>query len=130
VTAEASNGGHARPMNENEAMKKNLPVKRGSGNIFADIGLPDAEKHLVKAQIVVAIGNLIRNQDLTQAAAARKMGLKQPDVSKLLDGRLEGFSLERLIGFLLALGNDVTIEFGPTNDNVATGRGRLRLTHS
>ncbi|WP_316232718.1 helix-turn-helix transcriptional regulator [Bradyrhizobium sp. SZCCHNPS2010] len=112
-------------------MKNDMTVKRSSGNIFADIGLPNAENHLVKAQIVVAVGNLIRSQNLTQAAAAEKMGLKQPDVSKLLDGRFEGFSLERLIGFLLALGNDVTIEFGPSNDNNApTGKGHLKLAHA
>jgi predicted XRE-type DNA-binding protein len=77
---------------------------------------------------VAAIGNLIRSQRLTQAAAAEKMGLKQPDVSKLPDGRFEGFSLERLIGFLLVLGNDVTIDIGPTNDNYAPGH--LRLAHA
>ena len=81
----------------------------------------------MKAQIVVAIGNQIRNQNLTQAAAAEKIGLRQPDVSKLLDGRFEGFSLERLIGFLLALGNDITIDVGPTNDNYAPGRLKLAL---
>jgi predicted XRE-type DNA-binding protein len=120
-------------MNERmrEAMKNDMTVKRSSGNIFADIGLPDSENHLVKAQIVVAVANLIRSQNLTQTAAAAKMGLKQPDVSKLLDGRFEGFSLERLIGFLLALGNDVTIEIGPSNDNNApTGGGHLKLAHA
>src|SRR5436305_14508835 len=100
-------------------MKDEMTVNRSSGNIFADIGLPNAEDHLVKAQIVAAIGNLIRNQKLTQTAAAKKIGLKQPDVSKLLDGRFEGFSLERLIALLLALGSDVTIEVGPSNDNSA-----------
>ncbi|SRR6266436_9635034 len=109
-------------------MKNDMTVKRSSGNVFADIGLPNAEKHLVKAQIVVAIGNQIRNQKLTQAAAAEKIRLKQPDVSKLLDGRFEGFSLERLIGFLLALGNDVTIDIGPSNDNHAPGH--LKLAHA
>jgi predicted XRE-type DNA-binding protein len=114
-----------------EAMKNDMTVKRSSRNIFADIGLPDSENHLVKAQIVIAVGNLIKSQNLTQTAAAAKMGLKQPDVSKLLDGRFEGFSLERLIGFLLALGNDVTIEVGPSNDNNApTSGGRLRLAHA
>ena len=109
-------------------MKKDIPVKRGSGNIFADIGLPNAEDHLVKAQIVAAIGNLIRNQKLTQTAAAKKIGLKQPDVSRLLDGRFEGFSLERLIALLLALGSDVTIEVGPSNGNAApAGPGQLKV---
>ena len=109
-------------------MKNDMTVKKSSGNIFADIGLPNAEDHLVKAQIVVTIGNLIRNQKLTQRAAAEKIGLKQPDVSRLLDGRFEGFSLERLIALLLALGSDVTIEVGPSNaNNSPVGPGRLKV---
>jgi predicted XRE-type DNA-binding protein len=109
-------------------MKNAMTVKRSSGNIFADIGLPNAEDHLVKAQIVATIGNLIRKQKLTQRAAAEKIGLKQPDVSRLLDGRFEGFSLERLIALLLALGSDVTIEVGPSNDDYApVGPGHLKI---
>jgi predicted XRE-type DNA-binding protein len=111
-----------------EAMKRDTTVQRTRGNIFADLGLPDAENHLVKAQIVLAIGNQIRDQKLTQVVAAERIGLKQPDVSKLLDGRFEGFSLERLIGFLLALGNDVTIDVAPSNDNSSPTRpGRLKV---
>jgi predicted XRE-type DNA-binding protein len=109
-------------------MKNDMTVKRSSGNIFADIGLPNAEDHLVKAQIVATIGNLIRNQKLTQTVAAEKIGLKQPDVSRLLDGHFEGFSLERLIALLLALGTNVTIEVGPSNDNDApVGPGHLKI---
>jgi predicted XRE-type DNA-binding protein len=108
-------------------MKKDMTVKRSSGNIFADLGLPDAENHKLKAQIVAAIANQIRAEKLTQTAAAERIGLKQPDVSKLLDGRFEGFSLERLLGFLIALGNDVTIDVGPSNDNYSSGRGHLKL---
>jgi predicted XRE-type DNA-binding protein len=100
-------------------MKNDLKVKRSNGNIFADLGLPDAEKLRIKAQIVAAIGNQIRHQGLTQMAAAERMGVKQPDVSKLMDGRFEGFSMERLLGFLLALGNDVTIGVEPANENHA-----------
>jgi predicted XRE-type DNA-binding protein len=105
-------------------MRNDLKVKRSSGNIFADLGLPEADKLRVKAQIVAAISNQIRNQGLTQTAAAVRMGLKQPDVSKLLDGRFEGFSMERLLGFLLALGNDVTIGVEPANETHAP---RLKL---
>jgi predicted XRE-type DNA-binding protein len=109
-------------------MKNAMTVKKSSGNIFADIGLPNAEDHLVKAQIVATIGSLIKNQKLTQRAAAEKIGLKQPDISRLLDGRFEGFSLERLIALLLALGTDVTIAVGPSNDNHApVGPGHLKL---
>jgi predicted XRE-type DNA-binding protein len=110
-------------------MKKTIPVKRGSGNVFADIGLPDAEGRLLKAQIVVLIGNIIRDQRLTQTAAAKKMGLKQPDVSRLLDGRISGFSLERLLALLTALGQRVTLEVesDPANENRTAGP---RLVHA
>lgn len=117
-------------MKEDAAMKaKGINVKRSSGNIFADLRLPDADSLQLKAQIVAAIGNLIKQQGLTQTAAAKKIGLKQPDVSKLLDGRFEGFSLERLLGFLVMLGNRVTIEVQP--DNESTERGpRLVLAQA
>ena len=109
-------------------MKNDMTVKRSSGNIFADLGLQDADKLQLKAQIVLAIGNQIRDRGLTQAAAAMRIGLKQPDVSKLLDGRFEGFSLERLLGFLLALGNNVTIGIdAAANENNAPGRLKLAL---
>lgn len=100
-------------------MKNDLPVKRSSGNVFTDLGFPDSETQLLKSQIVSAVANLIREQGLTQTAAAQKMGLKQPDVSRLLDGRTDGFSLERLLGLLVMLGHRVTIEAEAANENYA-----------
>jgi predicted XRE-type DNA-binding protein len=111
-------------------MKNDIPVKRGSGNVFADLGLPDADTLLLKSQIVAAIGNLIRAQGLTQAATARKIGLTQPDVSRLLEGRVDGFSLERLLGLLVALGQKVTIEvIEVANENNEPGP-RLVFAHA
>jgi predicted XRE-type DNA-binding protein len=83
--------------------------KKSSGNIFADLGIPNAESHLAKANIVVAIGSLIKSKKLSQAEAAALIGLAQPDVSKLLRGHFAGYSYERLFGFLNALGEKVTI---------------------
>lgn len=105
----------------------NSTVTPGSGNIFADLGLPDAAEHLFKAQIVAIIDASIRSRCLTQAAAAKRMGLKQPDVSRLLRGRSEGFSLERLFGFLLALGHELKLEVSapPANNDYAPGHFRL-----
>jgi predicted XRE-type DNA-binding protein len=105
------------------AMKNDIAVKRGSGNVFADLGFSETEAELLqlKAQIVSTIGNLIREQRLTQSAAAVKMGLKQPDVSRLLDGRLDGFSLERLIALLAKLGQRVTLDSEPANENTPPG---------
>lgn len=103
---------------------KSIPVKRSRGNVFADLKLPDPDTHLLKAHMVSTIAALIRDQRLTQTAAARKLGLKQPDVSRLLDGRFDGFSLERLLGLLVALGQVVTFDTEPANENHAPG---LRL---
>ena len=63
-------------------------VERGSGNVFADLGLPDADAHLVKAELVSRIDDIIRRRDITQTEAARLLGLSQPDVSRLLRRRL------------------------------------------
>jgi predicted XRE-type DNA-binding protein len=90
-------------------MTKKASVSRSSGNVFADIGLPDADEHLLKARVVMFISLLIEARGLTQQAAASRMRIAQPDVSNLLRGRFEGFSLERLLGFARALGSDVEI---------------------
>ena len=91
-------------------MRGKLPKHEvGSGNVFADVGLPDGELHLLKAEIVNRIDDILKERRLTQAAAARLMGISQPDVSKMLRGLFRGFSLERLLVFLAALGQDVTI---------------------
>jgi predicted XRE-type DNA-binding protein len=84
-------------------------VERGSGNVFADLGLPDAEEHLLKAQLVSRIDGIIRRRKLTQTKAAELLGLSQPDVSRLLRGHFRDFSLERLLRLLLALDRDIEI---------------------
>jgi len=86
-----------------------MAVERGSGNVFADIGLPDAETHLAKAALVSRIDDIIRHRKLTQAKAAAVMGLKQPDVSRLLSGDFRDFSVERLLRLLMALDRDIDI---------------------
>jgi predicted XRE-type DNA-binding protein len=92
-------------------MRGKLPKHEvGSGNVFADVSLPDTELHLLKAEIVNRIDDILKERRLTQAAAARIMGISQPDVSKMLRGLFRGFSLERLLMFLAALGHDVTID--------------------
>lgn len=91
------------------ARNKAEPVERGSGNVFADIGLPDAEAHLAKASLVSRIDDIIRERKLTQTKAAAVMGLKQPDVSRLLSGDFRDFSVERLLRLLMALDRDIDI---------------------
>lgn len=94
-------------------MKKPIEHERGSGNVFADIGLPNAEEHLVKAGLVMKIDALMRGRGLKQVAAAELFGVTQPDVSKMLRGDFRQFSVERLMRFLVALGQDVEIVVKP-----------------
>ena len=82
---------------------------KSSGNVFADIGLPSAGEHLVKAQLVVKIDALMNARKLRQIDAAQLFGVKQPDISKMLRGDFRQFSVERLMRFLVALGQDVEI---------------------
>ena len=84
-------------------------VIEGSSNVFADLGLPDAEELLAKAGLASAISDIIRGRHLTQQAAAELLGTTQPKVSNLCTGKLEGFSLERLARFLNTLDRDVEI---------------------
>ena len=86
-----------------------IEVETGSGNVFADLGLPDADDHLLKAQLVSRIDGIIRRRKLTQAKAAELLGLSQPDISRLLRGHFRDFSLERLLRLLMALDRDVEI---------------------
>lgn len=82
---------------------------RGSGNIFADIGLPGPEDALAKARLAEAIAETIDRRRLTQAEAAAILGVDQPKVSLIVNGRLDGFTQDRLMRYLTALGNDVEI---------------------
>ncbi len=84
-------------------------VEVSSGNVFADLSLPRAEERQTKIRLAVAIHHSIAALGLTQAEAARVLGTSQPKVSALVSARLEGFSVERLMNFLAALGNDVEI---------------------
>ena len=84
-------------------------VERGSGNVFADVGVPNADAHLLKADLASRIDAILRRRRLTQARAAKLLGLSQPDVSRLLAGNFQDYSLERLFRLLQALGQDVNI---------------------
>ena len=106
-------------------MAERITVTMGSGNVFADLGLPNPEERLAKAQLALEISRLIERRGLTQRAAAQLMGVDQPKVSHLLHGRLAGYSTERLIGFVRALGQDVDIVIRKATRR--RGRGRLRV---
>jgi predicted XRE-type DNA-binding protein len=102
-------------------MPKRAPLKQepSTGNVFADLGLPDAGEHLIKAGLVLRIDRTIRQRKLTQAAAAQLMGIDQPKISAMLAGRFRGYSVERLMRFLVALGHDVEIVVKPRTRGTA-----------
>ena len=88
---------------------KTMKIERGSGNVFADLGHPDAEARLLKANLVTRIDKIIRQRGLKQVEAAKLLGLSQPDISRLLRGSFREYSVERLLRLLTALGRDVEI---------------------
>jgi predicted XRE-type DNA-binding protein len=90
-------------------MENSLGIYRGSANIFADLGLPDADAHLLKAQIVSEIFRQSNEQKLTQAKAGMFLGISQPEVSRMFKGNFRENSVERLMGFLTAFSRDVEI---------------------
>jgi len=85
----------------------------GSRNVFKDIGVPNAEEHLIKAQLVFKIDTILKKRGLKQVEAADLFGVRQPDVSKMLRGDFRQFSVERLLRFLVALDQDVEIVVKP-----------------
>jgi predicted XRE-type DNA-binding protein len=86
-----------------------IPVHASSGNIFADLGRPDAEEALARVRLAQQIAEIIERKELSQTEAAELMGLDQPKVSALVRGRLSGFSTDRLLRCLMSLGQDVEI---------------------
>jgi predicted XRE-type DNA-binding protein len=88
----------------------------GSRNVFKDIGVPNAEEHLVKAQLVFKIDTIMKDRGLKQVEAAELFGIRQPDISKMLRGEFRQFSVERLLRFLVALNQDVEIVVKPHRD--------------
>jgi predicted XRE-type DNA-binding protein len=90
-------------------MTKKIEVEESSGNVFADLGLPNAEERRTKADLAIRIAAAIQGHGLTQAGAARMLQIDQPKISRLLRGQLSGFSTERLMQFLTLLGRDVEI---------------------
>jgi predicted XRE-type DNA-binding protein len=90
-------------------MSRKLPVYPSSGNVFADLGIPNPEEYFVKAGLAAEVFKVVKARRLTQAATGRKLGIPLRKVSAILRGQLDEFSIERLIQFLNALGCDVQI---------------------
>jgi len=103
-----------------------IEVEASTGNVFADLGLPDADKLQIKSGLTVEIAKAIRESGLTQAEAAKRMGLTQPKVSSLLRGEFSNFSERKLMDCLNRLGYDIEIRVRET----ARPIGHLVLTHA
>lgn len=97
-------------------------IVAGSNNVFADIGHPQPEEALAKAQLAHRISTIIKQRGLTQAQAARVLGTPQSKVSLVVTGQLDGFTIDRLMRFLTALDEDVEITV-----HYAQGPARLRV---
>lgn len=103
----------------------NIEIEHSSGNVFADLGLPDSDTHLLKAGLVTRIEQYIHERDLKQIEAAKLLGLSQPDVSRLLRGDFREYSVERLFRLLTALGRDIEIKICEPDSR---REGRLTLS--
>jgi predicted XRE-type DNA-binding protein len=109
-------------------MTRAIEVEEGSGNVFADLGLPNPEERLAKAGLAIRIAGVIRARRLTQASAARILKIDQPKISRLLRGQLSGFSTERLMQFLTLLGRDIEIVIKRAPRSRRQGRVRVIAT--
>jgi predicted XRE-type DNA-binding protein len=99
-------------------MNRTRQTKVRKPNVFADLGLPNPEQELLKAQLTLQIYRIVKARKLTQAQAAVVLGIKQPHVSALMRNRAGNFSVGRLFEFLAALGQDVTVTVKPTRKRV------------
>jgi predicted XRE-type DNA-binding protein len=117
-------GSRSRDAKPRASGKRGDAVRRGSGNVFADLNLPEPEIALAKAQLVQRIRELITRRKLTQARAGEILGLHQPKVSALLKGQVEGYSIDRLFRFLNALGQQVRISVRPVNRQATAAERR------
>lgn len=102
---------------------------KGSGNVFADLGFPDAEERLAKAKLVVQIDRIIRKRRLTQEEAAKILGVSQLKISALLHGKFEAFSMDRLFKFLMDLGQNIEIHI-KSKPARTTGKARRTVLSS
>jgi predicted XRE-type DNA-binding protein len=89
-------------------------IEESSGNVFADLGFEKPEEELLKAKLALQLFRILKEKKLTQVKAAKILGVDQPELSKLKNGKYSRFSVERLFGFITLLGHDIDIEIKPT----------------
>lgn len=107
--------------------KKRIEVEAGSGNVFRDLGLRDAGERSLKVRLAMEVNRILRLDGVSQAAAAKALGIPQPHVSDLVNYRLNRFSAERLLAFLTRLGKDVEVRIKPKAD---PRRAVVHITHA
>ena len=103
-------------------MSKKIKFEKSSGNVFADLDLPDAEELFLKAELGFAVFQIIEERELTQAEAADILGVKQPEISRLKNGKFNHYSVERLLAFLTRLNRDIEIRIVPVENRVGEQR--------
>jgi predicted XRE-type DNA-binding protein len=103
---------------------KDIPITVGTGNVFADLGLPDAAERQTKTRLAMSVNGLLDARKLKQREAAQVLGIPQPKVSALRNYRLDQFSVEKLMEFLTALDHDVEIRIRP---RASTGTGHIAV---
>jgi len=110
-------------MTEHNTTTQELVID-SSGNVFADLGLPTTEDEMLKVALARAITNAVRKRELTQTEAAKIIGVDQAKISALLRGRLKGFSVDRLVRYLVMLGKDIDIRISARAKNEP---GRIKV---
>lgn len=102
-------------------IESQIEIERSSGNVYADLGFPDAEQMLVKAQLVSKIGEILRERGWTQQQASKVLGIPQPKLSKMLRGQFRGISETKMLECLTKLGRDIQIVIGSEKAPPAVG---------
>ena len=100
-------------MSNKQKEQEEIEIVTSSGNVYADTGHPNPEEAMAKAELAILISSAIKSKKLTQKKAAELIGVDQPKVSAIIRGQLSGFTIDRLLRFLMALGMDIIIEAKP-----------------
>ncbi len=109
------------------ARRRKIRIEEGSGNVFADLALDNPEEELLRAELVLQLVRAIRRLEITQAEAAKRLGVDAAKISALVNGKLAGFSIERLFRYLTLLGQDVRVIVSPSTARRRRVRGRLQV---